>query len=276
MKQTFDFRRFWQTLKWTVLTEKKSILTAFVAFTVAFLAIQLFSCFTIFDLKRGLGSEATYVGMAVCSLLIGFMGAYYASGVLGNARNSRQRVTALMLPASNLEKFAARLVYCCIVMLLLLYVAVFAATCLRMLLELIAGHDDITAGLSVFSAGDLKIMDMDDDGLGRSTFLYLAVSWWSTSIFVLGGLFFRTRPFVWTNVTMFVGSLVLFTLLFYIGILIGEDRIKNFFMNFKDMTFDTFRLIVSLILTAFTVFNVWLSYWLYKRLEVVQHKWFNV
>ena len=280
MKQTFDIRRFWQTLKWTVISEKKSILTAFVAFTVAFLAIQLFSCFTIFDLTQGLGSAATYAGVGSCTATIAIMGAYYASGLLGNARTTRQRVTALMLPASNLEKFAARLIYCCIVMPALLYVAACAATCLRMLLELIAGHNDITAGFSVLFGGDLKMMGLEDDGLGMSTFVILALSWWSTSIFVLGGVFFRTRPFVWTNVTMFVGSLVLFTLLFYIGVLIGEDNLKQLFINLglKDMSFDfdTFQLIVSLIFTAFTVFNVWLSYWLYKRLQVVQHKWFNV
>ena len=63
MKKTFDFNRFWQVLKWTILTEKKSILTAFLAFVCAFLAIQLFSCFTIFDINRSLGPAATMAGI---------------------------------------------------------------------------------------------------------------------------------------------------------------------------------------------------------------------
>ena len=59
--------------------------------------------------------------------------------------------------------------------------------------------------------------------------------------------------------------------------MIGEDNIKSFLTPwFKTMSLETFEFIVSLILTAFTVFNVWLSYRLFCRLQLVQHKWFNL
>lgn len=275
MKKTFDFNRFWQVMKWTILTEKKSILTAFLAFVCAFLAIQLFSCFTIFDLTHSLGSAATMAGMITCSGLISFMSVYYASGVLGNARTGQQRIIALMLPASNVEKFFARLLYCCIIMPVVIYLAVVASTGLRMLFELLAGHEGITSGLSyVFSGPTMRFNDNELELF--STFFYVASSCWSISLFVLGGVFFHQRPFIWTAITIFAASLMLSTLTFYICYMIGEDSIKNFLMNFRGMTFETFDLILSLLLTAFTVLNVWLSYRLYCRLQVVQHKWFNV
>ncbi len=275
MKKTFDFNRFWQVMKWTILTEKKSILTAFLAFVCAFLAIQLFSCFTIFDLTHSLGSAATMAGMITCSGLISFMSVYYASGVLGNARTGQQRIIALMLPASNVEKFFARLLYCCIIMPVVIYLAVVASTGLRMLFELLAGHEGITSGLSyVFSGPTMRFNDNELELF--STFFYVASSCWSISLFVLGGVFFHQRPFIWTAITIFAASLLLSTLTFYICYMIGEDSIKNFLMNFRGMTFETFDLLVCLLLTAFTVLNVWLSYRLYCRLQVVQHKWFNV
>ena len=275
MKKTFDFNRFWQVLKWTIFTEKKSILTAFLAFVCAFLAIQLFSCFTIFDLTHSLGSAATMAGMITCSGLISFMGFYYASGVLGNARTGQQRIIALMLPASNVEKFFARLLFCCIIMPVVIYLAVLASTGLRMLFELIAGHEGIVSGLSyVFDGTAIKVDSGNVDIF--STFFYVAASCWSISLFVLGGVFFHQRPFIWTAITIFAASLLLSTLTFYICTMIGEESIKNFLMKFRGMTFETFDLIVSLLLTAFTVLNVWLSYRLYCRLQVVQHKWFNV
>ena len=275
MKKTFDINRFWQVMKWTILTEKKSILTAFLAFVCAFLAIQLFSCFTIFDLTHSLGSAATIAGMLTCAGLIGFMSAYYASGVLGNARTGQQRIIALMLPASNVEKFFARLLYCCIIMPLVIYLAVVASTGLRMLFELLAGHEGITSGLSyVFSGSTMRFNDNELELF--STFFYIASSCWSISLFVLGGVFFHQRPFIWTAITIFAVSLLLSTLIFYIGTMIGEDNIEHFLMSFRNMTFETFDLIVSLLLTVFTVFNVWLSYRLYCRLQVVQHKWFNL
>ena len=273
MKKTFEFNRFWQVMKWTILSEKKSIITAFIAFSIGFLAIQLFSCFTIFDITHALGPTATYAGMATCSVVISFMAGYYNSGVLGNARTSQQRTTALMLPASNLEKFTARIIYCCIIMPLLLYLAVYAATGVRMLMELIASHGSITSGLSTIFNPDVFVNDHD---IELNTFLYIALTLWTTSIFVLGGVFFRQRPFIWTNVTMFILAILFITVVFYLVRIIGEDSIKQFLMQFRNMTLDTFELILTLILTAFAVFNIWISYRLYKRLQVVQHKWFNV
>ena len=35
-------------------------------------------------------------------------------------------------------------------------------------------------------------------------------------------------------------------------------------------------LIITLPFLLFTVFNLWYSYRLFKRMQVVQHKWFNV
>ena len=270
MKKTFDINRFWQVLKWTVLTEKKSIFTAVLAFLAAFLAIQLFSCFTIFDLGRGLGPAATYAGMVVCGVLLSIMTCYYACGILGNAKTTQQRCTALMLPASNMEKFIARVLYCCILMPVLLYVACYAATGLRMLLEWVAGHDFIVSGLS-FMNGDFV-----DNGPDMSTFFNIAMTCWNISLFALGGVFFHQRPFVWTTVTIVAVTIVLGTLFFYLGVMIGEDNLRNFFKNFKGMTFETFDLILSIVLTVFTVLNIWLSYRLFKGLQVVQHKWFNV
>lgn len=269
--KNFNVNRFWQVLKWTLLTEKKSIFTAAVAFLCGFLAIQLFSCFTIFDITYGLGEAATLAGMVTCAFLISFMSAYYASGILGNARTSQQRVTVLMLPASNMEKYVARIVYCCIIMPLVLYLAAFAATWLRMLLEWMAGHDFITAKLSVLFDFGAHANNMEFSSLFNIIFYC-----WCTSLMVLGGVFFRTRPFIWSNVTIFLGSLLLFSLIFYICVLIGKDNVRDFAMNFKDMTFDTFELTVSLLFTVFTVLNIWLSYRLFCRLQVVQHKWFNV
>lgn len=277
--KNFNINRFWQVLKWTVMSEKKSIITAFIAFTVGFLAIQLFSCFTIFDINHGLGPAATMAGMGTCAAILGFMAAYYASGILGNARTTQQRTTALMLPASNLEKFIARLIYCCIGLLIVLYLAALAATGLRMFLELIAGHDQITAEVGILF-GYISPYGYDEqieNAISFGPLFPTALTLWSTSLFVLGGVFFRKRPFVWTNVTLFAGGLLLFTIIFYVCTLIGEKEIEEFLRPiFKDMMPATFFNWVSVFLFAFTALNVWLSYRLFSRLQVVQHKWFNL
>lgn len=265
--KNFNMNRFWQVLKWNLLTEKKSISIAAIAYLVGFLCIQLFSCFTLFDLSQGLGAGATFTGMVTCVSILLFLIPYYATGILGNARTKQQRTTALTLPASNLEKFLARIIYCCIFMPLLLYVAFVAATCLRTLIELLFGHEGIIFGFQSISYHFAPNYD---------SFTSFVGSIWMLSLFVLGGVFYRHRPFIWTSVTLVAVGLLLTTIGFYIGMMIGEDAIRRFAMNFKGMSFETFDLIFSLILTAFTVLNFWLSYRLFCKLQVVQHKWFNV
>lgn len=264
--KNFNIKRFGQTLKWTLLTEKNSILTAAVAFLTAFLVIQLFNSFTILDLTHSLEPAATVPGVAACVALLSFMLSYYATGLLGNARTAQQRAVALMLPASNAEKFAVRLVYCCVIMPLLLVVALLGATALRMLLEFVFGHECIISGLSDMVEELKPVITLD-------TFI-LSLS--SLSFGILGGVFFRHRPFIMLFVTSVLGALVLITLFFYLGMMIGEEKIRRFFDFFADMSFDTLKLCGRLLLIAVTVFNLWLSYWLFCRLQVVQHKWFNV
>ena len=266
--KNFNMNRFWQVLKWNLLTEKKSISTAAIAFLVGFLCIQLFSCFTLFDLSQGLGKGATFAGMITCvTIIFIFLIPYYATGILGNARTKQQRTTALTLPASNMEKFLVRIIYCCIFMPLLLNVTFVAATCLRALIELVFGHEDIIFGLQILG-------NHFDPNYG--SLISFVGSIWMLSLFVLGGVFYRHRPFVWTSVTLVAAGLLLATIGFYIGTMIGEDAIRHFAMNFSGLSFETFDLIFSLILAAFTVLNFWLSYKLFCKLQVVQHKWFNV
>ena len=95
---------------------------------------------------------------------------------------------------------------------------------------------------------------------------------------VLGGVFFRNRPFVWTYVTLAAATIVISTLAFYLGINIGEENIKNFLeaLGAKEWTLKGVEWGVSIVLLAFTVLNVWISYRLFKGLQVVQHKWFNI
>ena len=266
--KNFNMNRFWQVLKWNLLTEKKSISTAAIAFLVGFLCIQLFSCFTLFDLSQGLGEGATLAGMITCVTIISvLLIPYYVTGILGNARTKQQRTTALTLPASNMEKFLARIIYCCIFMPLLLIVALVAATCLRMLMEMIFGHEGIISGFQMLSEHFAPNYDSLTAFVG---------SIWMLSLFVLGGVFYRHRPFIWTSVTLVAASLLLVTMGFYFGTMIGENGIRRLAMNFSDLSFETFDLIVSLILAAFTALNFWLSYWLFCKLQIVQHKWFNV
>lgn len=256
--KNFDYNRFLQTLKWNIITEKKTMFTHTLAFVVAFLVIQGFYILVV-NMFQSPGRKSVEIGMLMCVCMLFVMAFYYASGVLGNARTKEQRITVLMLPASNAEKFCARLVYVLLFIPLLFVSALVVATLLRMGIQLLLGHDDIIFGLG---------MVMEDNGYDFLNSLLGHL--FSVSLFVLGGVLFRKHPFIWTSVSIMTISFAIAL----IGVFIARFVLPEH-MHIH-ISVEVPRLIGHLLLVALTVFNFWLSYRLFRRLQLVQHKWFNV
>ena len=256
--KNFDNNRFLQTLKWNIITEKKTLFTHTLAFVVAFLLIQLFYIFII-NMFQEPDPKSVMIAMTFSVSAIGFLTAFYASGILGNARTKEQRTTMLMLPASNLEKYTARLVYVLVVIPLLVIVALIAATLLRMGIQLLLGHNFIVFGF-----------DMVGDEHGRFFFELILSHLFSMSLFVLGGMLFRKHPFIWTGVSI-MG--IILTLVMIGGLLVKLLMPINYNVHISLHIPDFVSYIV---LSVLTVFNFWLSYRLFTRLQLVQHKWFNL
>ena len=256
--KNFDYNRFLQTLKWNIITEKKTLFTHSLAFVAAFLLIQLFYICVVNMFQEPSRSGMVSV-IAFTDSVVLFLTAYYASGILGNARTKEQRTTMLMLPACNAEKYWARLAYVLVIIPLLIVAALIVANILRMGIQLILGHNHIIFGLDV-------MIDLH----GFEVLEIILSHLFMMSLFVLGGVLFRKHPFIWTWV-----SIMAFSLLVVLG---GGLLFKllNPTMHHIHITVDTANTIVYLFFAALTVFNFWLSYRLFCRLQLVQHKWFNI
>lgn len=254
----FDNNRFLQTLKWNIITEKKTLFTHTLAFVAAFLLIQLFYIGVV-NMFQQPGPKSVMVAMTISTGIIFLLTTYYASGLLGNARTKEQRTTVLMLPASNAEKFWARMVYVLVVIPLLVAVALIVATLLRMGIQLLLGHDYIVFGL-----------DLMFDGDGPDFLELLFSHLFMMSLFVLGGVLFSKHPFIWTWVSIMGITLTLS--------IVGGLLVKLLYPSMHHIHIEAHDIgfIGDIVGIALTVFNFWLSYRLFSRLQIVQHKWFNV
>ena len=258
--KNFDTNRYWQVLKWNVLTDEQSLLKKAIFGVTAFLIIQLFFCFSLQDLTASTGIHNTFTAMLLCLSSGTLFAIYFASGILGNARTQSQRIGVLMLPASNSEKFTARLTYCLVILPLLIAVCLLAATGLRMLLEVLMGHQGIYSGLPMLFGR------MEADSIG-SWISYL----WSMSAFVLGGVLFKKNPCLWTWVALFA---IMMAIAAIAVIVFHIANVRHLSVNTHESA--TADAVITVITAALTVFNFWMSYRLFKRLQIVQHKWFNV
>ncbi len=256
--KNFDYNRFLQTLKWNIITEKKTMLTHTLAFVVGFLIIQGLYIFIV-NMFRNPGPKSVEIGMMMSISMVFVLVYYYASGILGNGRTKEQRTTVLMLPASNAEKYCARLVYVLVFIPLLVIAALIVATLLRMGIQLLLGHDYIVFGLDFL---------MDDGGFG---FLdTLSSHLFSVSIFVLGGVLFRKHPFIWTCVSTMA---ILFIIALVMGLIVKLCLPTHMYVHVEA---DFPRAVGYVLAAVVMVFNFWFSYRLFRRLQLVQHKWFNV
>ena len=256
--KNFDSNRFLQTLKWNIITEKKTLFTHSLAFVVGFLIIQGLYILIV-NMFRNPGPKSVEIGMMMSTAMVFVLTYYYASGLLGNARTKEQRTTMLMLPASNAEKFCARLVYVLVVIPLLVIAALLVATLLRMGIQLLLGHDYIVFGLDILT---------DEGGFGFLNSLLGHL--FGLSVFVLGGVLFRKHPFIWTCVSTMA---ILFIIALVMGLIVKLFLPTHTHVHVE---VDFPRTIGNILAGVLTVFNIWLSYRLFCRLQLVQHKWFNV
>ena len=214
--KNFNLNRFWQVLRWTVITNKKSLLTSAAFYVATFLVVQLFLTVSLFNMQQSADAMDVQTAMSLCFGITTVLVVYHASGVCQDLRTSSQRTTGLMLPASIAEKYVARLVYCRLMSLAFL-----------------------VSGLV-----------------------------WLHSFYTLGGTLFRKHPFfiTWSAIVA-------------LGIVIGFVAVVTLHtMGVHNLSFNSsnYGALDDVLAACLTVFNIWMSYWLYSRLQVVQHKWFNV
>jgi len=119
--------------------------------------------------------------------------------------------------------------------------------------QLIAGHSDVQFFMPmIFSS--LPAFD-------GSLFLIFILLLYGHSFYAVGGTFFRSRKFAWIF-TSIVNSL-LGCLLLFILVSIAGDRQMNLLV--KDILNEPLTYVIAFLLT---VFNFWLSYRLFCRMQL--------
>lgn len=274
--KNFDINRFGSVLKWNALMTKKEILTNTASMTFAFVVLAVVqvmssrneSDMVVADNFNSFTSFALFVFLIICSI--------GGCWIFNNMKTKEQRITFKMLPATDLEKFVVRALYATIVWWLMAFVAFCLADLFRMLVSLIAGIDIVKSAIPdflnmLFGGNDHNISifgETDMTYVLPLTFAANAWAFWVHSLYILGGALFRRRQFVLTTLAHCIIGLA-FT-----------PVIVNFIDNLDRATAE--QLFCPVMWTAGTVFtllflfNWWLSYKIFHRMQVINNKWLNL
>lgn len=277
--KNIDTQRLTNLMNWDLRTYKKEYTNMLLAPFAAMLVIALLTSGYLFNYGTDFHVNHIQVNEITPFAILFVMCAML--GVAGRAfqhmMSNQERVAYLMLPASNMEKFLVRVVFRTFIMFGLIIAAVVCATYLFGLLVWIRSGEFV----QVVSLATFFHSVLGTDSPSVSTWLCMAMGvmliW---SFFVLGSAYFRRRAVLMTFLCLFAGMLVISAI---IGISAGYciewfnnisfDHIVTIeFLMDPELLFD---IIGNLIILAWLSFNLWYSYRLFCRMQVINNRWNN-
>lgn len=288
MNKTFDLHRFGMVLRWDLLTNWKSYFysIAGLAIGIIMLSISMLYSFphSYFIVERDLNYyyECRMTGfLAAIFILFIFIS---ACNIFNNMKTKLQRESFMMLPANNLEKYAARFLMMSIGSIIMMLIATLIADFVQFVLSffMTPGYHASIIGSSL-SQIYKAATDAGNNPISILAWQYkidAAILGWSflTMIYsfcLLGGTFFRKQPIILTAVS----GIIIFMIIGYCGSELEEWGAFDFF---KHLDYDNpstslcMAIFWSVIFLALAAGSLWASYKLFTRMQVICNKWINI
>ena len=288
MNKTFDLHRFGMVLRWDLLTNWKGYFyrTAGLAIGIILLSISMLYSFphSYFIVERGLDYyyECRMTGfLSAIFILLFFVS---ASNIFGNMKTKLQRESFLMLPANNLEKYAARLLMMSIGSILMMMIATLIADFVQFVFSffMTPGHHASIIGcfLSQIYKTATDTSNNPISILAWQWKIDAALLGWSFLIMIysfclLGGTFFRKQPIILTAVS----GIIVFMIIGYCGSKLEDWGAFDFFthLNYDNPgTSLCMAIFWSVIFLALAASSLWASYKIVTRMQVICSKWINM
>ena len=288
MNKTFDLHRFGMVLRWDLLTNWKSYFysIAGLAIGIIMLSISMLYSFphSYFIVERDLNYyyECRMTGfLAAIFILFIFIS---ACNIFSNMKTKLQRESFMMLPANNLEKYAARFLMMSIGSIIMMLIATLIADFVQFVLSFF-----MTPGYhaSIIGSSLSQIYKAATDAGNNPICIFAwrckidaALLGWSflTMIYsfcLLGGTFFRKQPIILTAVS----GIIIFMIVGYCGSKLETWGAFDFYTHLKYDNPGTSLCIAifwSVVFLALAAGSLWASYKLFTRMQVICNKWINI
>ena len=266
----FDFARFANFLKWHVATHKSEIIRMSGYVTIVmFLIIRMVHMGSYFP-GYEMGTEIPF-HLGFFFFIMGFCMCVASAAILKDLNNKGGFLGFSMSPASQLEKYLTLLIYCTVIPFLSVLFSYLVAEILNVILFMIEGHavERIYFGMIFTELFPSMFTSGDSSGLMFAIF--------PISIYVLGGSIFRKMPFISTSAALFAMFvfLVPFISRMLVSVFSGFDSAEEF-IKVNESLVQRLGIMSDIIMAVLSLLNFYISYRLYKRMQVINNKWLNL
>ena len=288
MDKTFDLHRFGMVLRWDLLTNWKSYFYSIAGLAIGIIMLSISMLYSFphshFIVEGDLGNyyEGNMTGFLAAIVILFFF--ISPCNIFSNMKTKLQRENFMMLPANNLEKYAARFLMMSVGSILMMLIATLIADFVQFVLSffMTPGYHAsiIGSSLSQIYKAATNTGDNPICILAGQYKIDAAILGWSflTMIYsfcLLGGTFFRKQPIILTAVS----GIIIFMIIGYCGSELEEWGAFDFFKHFNYDNPGTSLCIAifwSVVFLALAAFSLWASYKLFTRMQVICNKWINI
>lgn len=279
--KNFDLHRFGQTFKSQLLMGRNFWLKLFVIFFLVLFFAEL-----IFTESMGsnvFGYYTTSVDNAVNFGTFFFVISmlFSATSIFSMLKDTRSRITYLMFPASNLEKYLNSLILSTVVVAIVTFAAFFCADTARTLMAPAFGHEMVWGVPSFISSlipdSSYSLSAPDIDKVYQwwlGFFMEVGVILYFHSLYMLGGTAFRRQQFLITSMIIVCCMIIIVSILSHVDLGISITLMSYNEQEGLYVHPIVYPVIVGIYLL--TCFNYWLSYRIFCRVQAVNNKWLNV
>lgn len=289
MNKTFDLHRFGMVLRWDLLTNWKSYFYSIAGLAIGIIMLSISMLYTFPHSHYIVGGDlGNYYEDSMTGFLATILIAFFfvsACNIFSNTKTKLQRESFMMLPANNLEKYAARFLMMSVGSILIMVIATLIADFVQFILSffMTPGYHASIIGSSLRQIYEAAIDTTYNNPISILAWQYkidAAILGWSflTMIYsfcLLGGTFFRKQPIILTAVS----GIIIFMIIGYCGSKLEEWGAFDFYthLNYDNPgTSLCVAIFWSVVFLALAAVSLWASYKLFTRMQVICNKWINM
>ena len=271
----FDIRRFAKTARWQCGMSLKSVLSFAAGLSFGYLFPMFVWLYPYLKGAKALDEGRLMHSVELCTVVYMVVIVIAGTWIFADMGTKAQRIKVKMLPATDLEKYLVRWLGVTLGTMVAGIAAYCVADALRMLTCLVAGVDCLQCTIPdfirlLFTNGDDTPVNQINSAAFNQGIYFLATGWvmWAQSLYVLGGTLLRRYQFVTTTAV----HIVLFLIM---SIFISSSPV-DVELTVRSSDNSTTFYAVGALLMAVAVANWWLSYRVFRRMQVVNNKWINL
>lgn len=277
--ETFNIQRFGNVCTRLVMLRKREYFNIFLAITLFVALSCIFACNPFSGEAKETLEYAYSFFQVVGSIYVFAVVLIIVNGanIIRDLKTKQQRIDELVLPATNLEKFTARVLASTVLVLILAAAGIVAGDILQMLINMLLhkgtfGSISLYATKQMYSMMETNILAIENVAHKPIRFMFVLTLISGNAFYLLGGMLFRKTAWLKTTLAVIVISIALFSM--FVGYAYVVYGYTNYVVYMPEWMQESWFNITLLIVQTCACY--YFAYRIYCRLQAINTRWLNI